>query len=130
MPGSSDARVCSCVLKMRERRGKGRVPVRGLCRLFEALSAPAASAGGCVGAMQAGAIGFVGARLVCSRARREAQASSCEDGFVAAFRASRERAPEARHNPENPMRKHGENRKKENRSLGEAAQFFFPAPAT
>ena len=33
-----------------------------------------------------------------------------EDGLVSAFRASRERAPEARHNPKNPMREHGENR--------------------
>ena len=51
------------------------------------------------------------------------------DGFVSAFRASRERAPEARHNPENPMREHGGKRtaQKKKKSLGEAAQFCFRA---
>ena len=51
-----------------------------------------------------------------------------EDGLVSAFRAPRERAPEARHNPKNPMREHGENRTAEKKkSLEEAAQLFpFP----
>lgn len=60
------------------------VPAGRLCRLSEARRTPAVSAGGRLGRVPA------------------------RGGFVSAFRASRERAPEARHNPKNPMREHGE----------------------
>ena len=56
------------------------------------------------------------------------------DGFVSAFRASRERAPEARRNLENPMREHGENRtaEKKKRASERRRNFFrsraFPFP--
>ena len=48
--------------------------------------------------------------------------------FAPAFLASRERAPEARHKPGNPMREHGEIERHKRKRASERRHNFFSFP--